>query len=234
MIGKFTFNDRKLMLDSTRSRQHMAPQNLARWSGPTLMLGGLLLAIHYLTHPLGETPQFIQSDIWAPAHFVGAVAWVLILLGSAGFYSQYSGKLGRLGSAGFLLAFIGGVNRPGELLVVGTVIGPLIAEQAPSLLDSGGSLYGPLLLTVGLITLIYGLGFFLLAIATLRSAILPRAPIVPRLSLWMVILAVPLALGFFVFFVIGSIAGLIFSLGLTGWGYGLWLNQTSMPTDSVG
>jgi len=198
------------------------------------MLGGLLLAIHYLTHPLGETPQFIQSDIWAPAHFVGAVAWVLILLGSAGFYSQYSGKLGRLGSAGFLLAFIGGVNRPGELLVVGTVIGPLIAEQAPSLLDSGGSLYGPLLLTVGLITLIYGLGFFLLAIATLRSAILPRAPIVPRLSLWMVILAVPLALGFFVFFVIGSIAGLIFSLGLTGWGYGLWLNQTSMPTDSVG
>ncbi len=212
----------------------MAPQNLARWSGPSLMLGGLLLAIHYLTHPLGETPQFIQGDIWAPAHFVGAVAWVLILLGSAGFYSQYSGKLGRLGSAGFLLAFIGGVNRPGELLVVGTVIGPLIAEQAPSLLDSGGSLYGPLLLTVGLITLIYGLGFFLLAIATLRSAILARTPVVPRLSLWMVILAVPLALGFFAFFVIGSIAGLIFSLGLTGWGYGLWLNQTSMPTDSVG
>ena len=36
------------------------------------MIGGLLLAIHYLTHPLGETPQFILSDIWAPVHFVGA------------------------------------------------------------------------------------------------------------------------------------------------------------------
>ncbi len=211
MIGKFTFNDRKLMLDSTRSRQHMAPQNLARWSGPTLMLGGLLLAIHYLTHPLGETPQFIQSAIWAPAHFVGAIAWVLILLGSAGFYSQYSGKLGRLGSAGFLLAFIGGANRPGELLVVGTVIGPLIATQTPS-----------------------GFGFFLLAIATIRSAIIPRTAIVPRLSLWMIILAVPLALGFFVLFIIGTIAGLIFSLGLIGWGYGLRLNQMSMRTDSVG
>src|SRR5216683_4682628 len=211
----------------------MGVQNLARWSGPTLMLGGLLLAIHYLTHPLGETPQFIQGDIWAPAHFVGAVAWVLILLGSAGFYSQYSGKLGRLGSAGFLLAFIGGVNRPGELLVVGTVIGPLIATQTPSLLEVGGYLYSPLLLTVGLITVIYGLGFFLLAIATLRAAIVPRTAIVPRLSLWMIIIAVPLALGFFFLFVIGSIAGLLFSLGLIGWGYGLWLNQMSMQTDSV-
>jgi len=212
----------------------MALQNLARWSGPTLMLGGLLLAIHYLTHPLGETPQFILNSIWAPVHLIGAVAWVLILLGSAGFYSQYSGKLGRLGSAGFLLAFVGGANRPGELLVVGTIIGPLIAAQAPSLLEVGGSLYGPLLLTVGLITVIYGLGFFLLAIATLRSAILPRSPIFPRLSLWMVIFAVPLALGFFIFFVIGSVAGLVFSLGLIGWGYGLWLNQMSMRTDSVG
>ena len=51
------------------------------------MLGGLLLAIHYLTHPLGETPQFILSGIWAPVHFVGTVAWVLILLGLVGFYS---------------------------------------------------------------------------------------------------------------------------------------------------
>ncbi len=208
-------------------------QNLAHWSGPTLMLGGLLLAIHYLTHPLGETPPFILTSVWVPVHFIGAVAWVLILLGSAGFYSQYSSKLGRLGSVGFLLAFIGGANRPGELLVVGTIIGPLIAAQTPSLLDTGGYLYGPLLLTVGLITVIYGIGFFLLAIATLRAAIIPHTAIVPRLSLWMVILAVPLALGFFFLFVIGSIAGLIFSLGLVGWGYGLWLKETSMRTDSV-
>ncbi|HEV2120453.1 MAG TPA: hypothetical protein VGS11_10175 [Candidatus Bathyarchaeia archaeon] len=212
----------------------MALPSLTRWSGPTLMLGGLLLAIHYLAHPLGETPQFILNSIWAPAHFVGAVAWVLILLGTAGFYSQYSGKLGRLGSAGFLLAFIGGANRPGELLVVGTVIGPLIAAQAPSLLDLGGSLHDPLLLTVGLITVIYGFGFFLLAIATLRSAIIPPTAIVPRLSLWMVILAVPLALGFFVFFIIGSIAGLIFSLGLIGWGYWLQLNRMSKQRDPSG
>lgn len=202
-------------------------QNLAHWSGPTLMLGGLLLAVHYLTHPMGETPPFILASVWVPAHFIGAVAWVLILLGSAGFYSQYSGKLGHLGSVGFLLAFIGGANRPGELLVVGTVIGPLIAAQTPSLLDAGGYLYSPLLQTVGFITVIYGLGFLLLAIATLRAAIIPPTAI-PRMSLWMVILAVPLALGFFFLFIIGSIAGLIFSLGLVGWGYGLWLNETSM------
>ena len=206
----------------------MGAQNLAHWSGPTLMLGGFLLAVHYLTHPLGETPPFILTSVWVPVHFIGAVAWVLILLGSAGFYSKYSGKLGRLGWAGFLLAFIGGANRPGELLVVGTVIGPLIASQIPSLLDTGGYLYGPLLSTVGVIIAIYGLGFFLLAIATLRAAIIPSTAKVPRASLWMVILAVPLALGFFFLFIIGSIAGLIFSLGLIGWGYGLWLNETSI------
>jgi|SRR6267378_1469602 len=211
----------------------MGVQNLAHWSGPALMLGGLLLAIHYLAHPLGETPPFILTNVWAPVHFIGAVAWVLILLGLTGFYSQYSSKLGQLGSAGFLLAFIGGANRPGELLVIGTVIGPLIAAQTPSLLDAGGYLYSPLLLTVGLITVIYGLGFFLLAIATLRSAIFPHTAIVPRLSLWMVILAVPLALGFFFLFIIGSLAGLIFSLGLVGWGYGLWLNEMLMRTDPV-
>ena len=229
MHGSF----RKLMFDSDAPTPNMGGQNLAHWSGPTLMLGGLLLAIHYLTHPLGETPPYILANVWVPVHFIGAVAWVLILLGTAGFYSQYSGILGRLGSAGFLLAFIGGANRPGELLVVGSVIGPLIAAQTPSLLDTGGYLHDPLLLTVGLITVIYGLGFFLLAIATLRSAIVPRTAIVPHLSLWMVILAVPLALGFFFLFVIGSIAGLAFALGLVGWGYGLWLKEISMRTDSV-
>src|SRR5437879_11998011 len=96
----------------------MGVQNFAHWSGPTLMLGGLLLAIHYLTHPLGETPPFILASVWVPVHFIGAVAWVLVLLGSAGFDSQYSGKLGRLGSLGCLLAFIGGPSRPGELLDV--------------------------------------------------------------------------------------------------------------------
>src|SRR5256885_11987550 len=96
----------------------MALQNLARWSGPTLMLGGLLLAIHYLTHPLGETPQFIRSAIWAPAHFIGAVAWVLILLGSAGVFSPYPGKLGRFGVAGFLPPFLGGANMTCGIPVV--------------------------------------------------------------------------------------------------------------------
>src|SRR5260370_14488150 len=97
-------------------------QNLAHWSGPTLMLGGLLLAIHYLTHPLGETPPFILTSVWVPVHFIGSVAWVLILLGSAAFYSQYFCKLGHLGLSCFLLAFLGGANRPGELFVVVTGI----------------------------------------------------------------------------------------------------------------
>src|SRR6266568_3814475 len=220
------------MLDSTRSRPHgpPKPRSLERthtdaWrttSDNTLPYPPLRRdpPIHSKRH-LGAGPFHRSGCLGADPSRIGGVLQPILR------------QARRLGSAGFLLAFIGGANRPGELLVVGTVIGPLLATQAPSLLDPAGALYGPLLLTVGLITLTYGLGFFLLAIATLRSAIVPRTPIVPRLSLWMVILAIPLALGFFIFFIIGSIAGLIFSLGLIGWGYGLWLNQMSMPTDSV-
>src|SRR2546426_9052399 len=116
----------------------MALQSLARWSGPTLMLGGLLLSIHYFTHPLGETPQFIRSAIWAPAHFIGAVAWVLILLGSAGFYRQYYGELGRLGSACVVPSFIGGAYRAWGLLIGRRVICPPLSPRAPSLLGPRG------------------------------------------------------------------------------------------------
>src|SRR3989442_6465926 len=119
----------------------MGVQNLAHWSGPTLMLGGLLLAIHYLTRPLGETSTFILTGVWVPVHFIGSVAWVLILLGSAGVYSQYSRRLSHVGSICLLLAFIGGANKSGVLMVVCTVISPLIAAQTTSLLDARSYLH---------------------------------------------------------------------------------------------
>lgn len=196
-------------------------QRFTHWSGLALFLGGILLGVHYLIHPLGESSQYILTGIWVPAHLIGALAWVLILIGSFGFYAQYSRELGRLGSFGFILAFVGGVLRPGELLFLGSIAGPLIATQAAAMLDPGGILYFPLLLTVGLTTAIYGLGYLLLAIATLRAAL------VPSWAVWSIIIAVPLALGIFLLFVIGTIAGIIFSLGLFGWGHALWSGEKS-------
>ncbi len=188
------------------------------------MLGGIALVVHYLTHPQGETPQYILNVAWVPAHLIGSFAWVLVLIGLVGLYARHSERLGRLGSIGFILAFAGGVFRPGELLFVGTVTGPLIATQDPGILDRGGLLYFPLLLTVGLITVIYGFGYFLIAIASVRAALLPRW------ATWLVIIAVPLALGIFFLFAIGNVAGILFSFGLVGWGYALWSGEGAAQT----
>lgn len=201
----------------------MASPRTNRWHGLALALGGLALVVHYLVHPLGENSQYIQEWIWIPAHLVGVVAWVLILFGTFGFYNQYAKSLGRLGSTGYILAIVGGATRPGELLFLGSIAGPLIASQSPAMLDPGGALYLPLLTAVGIATGIYGVGYLLIAIQALRARVIPRG--------WasLVVLSILLAFGTLAgyalnagVFVLGSAAGVIFSFGLFGWGYSLW------------
>jgi hypothetical protein len=201
----------------------MTGQGTGHWSGLALAIGGLALVVHYLTHPLGENSQYISLWIWVPAHLIGAAAWVLILFGMFGFYGQYSKTLGRLGSIGFILAFVGGSTRPGELLFLGSLAGPLIASQSPQMIDPGGSLYLPLLLAVGVATAVYGVGFLLIAIPVLRAEVVPKG------WTWLVIFSILLAivtLAAYVLgagvFALGSVAGVIFSFGLVGWGYSLW------------
>jgi hypothetical protein len=181
--------------------------------------------LHYLVHPLGENSQYIQGRAWIPAHLIGFVAWVFILFGTFGFYNHFSKDLGRLGALGFVLAFVGGVTRPGELLFLGSIVGPLIASQPSSaaMLDPGGVLYLPLVLAVGTATLVYGVGYLLIGIRVLR------ARLVPAWSAWLVIGSISLALVTLVayalsagVFLVGSVAGVIFSGGLVGWGRALW------------
>ena len=204
----------------------MASQSGNRRSGLALASGGLLLVLHYLLHPLGENSQYIQEWIWIPAHLIGAAAWVLIIFGTFGFYNQHSRELGRTGAIGFVLAIVGGVTRPGELLFLGTIAGPLIASQSPMMLDPGGILYLPLLLTVGAATALYGIGYLLIAVPVLRSRIVPIG------WTWLVIFSIALAFVTLIayasgagVFAVGSVAGVIFSFGLFGWGHSLWSGQ---------
>ena len=179
--------------------------------------------LHYLLHPLGENSQYIQEWIWIPAHLIGAAAWVLIIFGTFGFYNYHSKELGRTGGLGFVLAIIGAVTRPGELLFLGSIAGPLIASQSPAILDPGGVLYLPLLEAVGLATALYGIGYLLIAIPVLRTRVVPKG------WTWLVIFSIALAFVTIVayglgagVFALGSVAGVIFSFGLFGWGYSLW------------
>lgn len=204
----------------------MASQGSNRRSGLALASGGLILVLHYLLHPLGENSQYIQEWIWIPAHLIGAAAWTLVVFGTFGFYNRNSKELGRIGEIGFILAIMGGVTRPGELIFLGSIAGPLIASQSPAMLDPGGVLYMPLLLAVGFATALYGIGYLLIAVPVLRTRIVPVG------WTWLVIFSIALAfvtliayaLGAGVF-ALGSVAGVIFSFGLFGWGHSLWTGQ---------
>ena len=80
----------------------MSSKKIVRWSGLSLMLGGVAFAVHLLTHPPGETAQYAFYPLWVPSHLIGGIASILILLGLAGFYARQSEKVGFLGLIGFL------------------------------------------------------------------------------------------------------------------------------------
>jgi hypothetical protein len=200
----------------------MSSTKLIRWSGLSLMLGGIGIAIHFIIHPPGETAQYTLYPLWGLAHWLGGIAALLILFGLIGVFLHQSEKAGMLGLAGFVLAFVGTALYAGGQLIFGAMIQPFIAAQAPTWLDPGSpfaqvtrsallSIYLPLLP-----------GYLLLGIATLR------AHMFPRLGSWLIILITPI--GVLGLALIGSsfqgvfqiLGGLVWGVGLLVWGYALW------------
>ena len=50
----------------------MSTTKLIRWSGLALILGGIALAGHALTHPPGETAPYVFYPLWVPSHVLDA------------------------------------------------------------------------------------------------------------------------------------------------------------------
>src|SRR5713101_6516260 len=85
----------------------MSTAKLIRWSGLLLILAGITLAVHYGTHPPGETAQYALYPLWVPSHWLGGIAYLLIPLGLVGLYGRQSEKAGLLGLVGFIVTFVG-------------------------------------------------------------------------------------------------------------------------------
>lgn len=203
----------------------MATNKLIRLSGLSLMLGGIAIAVHYITHPPGETAPYTLYPLWALAHWIGGIAALLILFGLIGVYLRQSEKVGMLGFIGFILAFVGTALYAGGEVIFGAIIQPYIAAQVPTWLDPGSpfspatrfallSIYIPLLI-----------GYLLLGIATLR------AHQFPRLGSWLIILVTPIGvlglalIGTSLQEVFQILGGLAWGIGLLVWGYALWSNK---------
>jgi hypothetical protein len=206
----------------------MSITKLIRWSGLSLMLGGIAFAVHLITHPPGETAQYAFYPLWVPSHLLGSIASVLILLGLVGLYARQSEKIGLPGLIGFILTFVGFTLSAGALIFLSVILVPFLAVRGLDWMDvPNGALYtSPALqLTVGLSALSLLLGLLLFAITTLRARVLPRW------GAWLIILTIPLGIvgGVFIFFIgtslqgiLQTLLGVLLGLGLAAWGWALW------------
>lgn len=215
----------------------MSTPTLIRWSGLSLMLGGIGLAVHYITHPPGETAQYSLQPLWGFSHWLGAFASVLTLFGLFGLYARQAQRIGRLGFVGFVMAVAGGALSAGALMFGGAVIQPIIAAQAPQLLELDGPFFTSSALKVaGGLILAGQIGLLLLAIATLRARILPP------IGSWIVISVVPAGVVAVLILLVKSdllgiiqaLLGTLIGAGALAWGYGLWRDPADTDGHSAG
>lgn len=209
----------------------MPATRLVRLSGIALILGGIGVFIHYLTHPPGESAQFVAMPLWIFSHWIAFPAWILILLGLVGVYARISEKIGLLGLIFFIFAFGSGMLAgPGDFLV-----GGVVQVLSPDFGNPGGPLETvPMARMAFDLAQIWLLAFPLFALATLRASILPRT------GAWLIILTFPLAIVALtqlrtnpsIAYDIAILASAILAVGFGIWGYALLSSDSRMATTS--
>ena len=141
---------------------------LVRWGGLAAVVAGALYVLGALTTVLDYPPAYIYTRLHLDAIW-GVPLHLLIMGALVGLHARQAGSrgYGRLGTAGFLLAFVGSLL----VLVLGTLVlrsglrsGSGVLPLAPSLVD---------MVVSGTVSVAVELGMVLLAVATLRAAVLP-------------------------------------------------------------
>jgi hypothetical protein len=157
--------------------QNSHTTQLLRWSGWALALSGLLTFVPALLHPdIESNPAAILSANWIAIHVPFLISILLALFGLTGLYLRQQAETGVAGLLGYILTMTGSALFV-AILTIDTFIVPVLAANptTAALLDDSGPLFGGLLGLVFLVTgLLFALGLILLALATLRAAILPR------------------------------------------------------------
>lgn len=198
----------------------MSSSTLIRWSGLSLLGGGLLLALFFLFHPSGGDPPTAREasgSLYGFEHTLGVVALLLTLLGLLGIYIRLAEKQPWLALLGVLLAFLG------SALLLCTVFSdaylmPSVAAQAPRLLGPDGSLSSGLRIAFIFASVFDGLGFLLLGIAILLLGGRSRWA-GDVLIIGAVLLALPIA------WVVTVIGAVVLGLGQIWVGYAIWSGQ---------
>jgi hypothetical protein len=138
------------------------------------LLAVLSFALYLVVVGGGRISDAATSAVFFLPSGAQLVAMALLLGGLVALYVRQAGMFGALGLTGFLLALLGTTLAAGALWSQVFVV-PRLAEVAPSVADRGtGSVLAGYLLSFS----IFGVGWLLFGVATLRTRIFPRGAVI--------------------------------------------------------
>jgi hypothetical protein len=152
----------------------MSSSELIRWSGLAAVAGGVSLAIaevvalSFFGYDFSRTAT---TGTYALYSVLVMITGVLLPLGLVGLYVRQLEASGPLGLVGFVVAFIGTVLVAG-FFWSSAFVAPILAVEAPQLL-AVSSLPGFFRSFI-----VFGLGWLLFGVATLRAGVYPRGAVV--------------------------------------------------------
>jgi hypothetical protein len=154
----------------------MTTSGLFRLSGTALVLAASLFALaevisFYIFTKWGEAydlREIALTEAFFLQSLLTVFAGALLLGGMVGLYVRQSEAARKFGLVGFLLAFLVTTLVVGDFYA-NTLVTPLVAEEAPAFLDN--PLSGILQVWLPFDFVLLGLGWLLLAVATLRAGV---------------------------------------------------------------
>jgi len=156
---------------------------LIRWGGLLniiicilfLLWWGLMAAIVVSSGNLNITTlALVRLKGYQVQSAIGLLACVLAPLGLMGLYWPNAQKIGKVGLLGFLLSATG-VMLYGCMQYDETFTWPILAAQAPALLETGGLMSNAVYMFIFILMgLVFAAGFILLGIAYWRARVFPR------------------------------------------------------------
>ena len=159
----------------------MTTSSLFRLSGIALVLAAALFAVaevisFYIFAEQGGDYDLREIALTGAFFFQSLLtlgAGTLLLGGMVGLYARQAEAAGKFGLLGFVLAFFVTVFVVGDFFA-NTFVTPLVAQGAPAFLDN--PLSGFLQVWLPFDFVLLGLGWLLLAVATLQAGVYPRGP----------------------------------------------------------
>lgn len=199
----------------------MNATTLIRWSGLLTILGGALVAVSRgILHPPGFEAEHVTNSPWEAAHILLILGMTCLVFGLFGLYARQFERAGALALVGLVTAVAGSILVAG-LMYFEAFVAPVLAKEAPDLLDTGGPIFGagPSRAAVLGTFLLHLAGYVLFGIATLRTGVLSRWG-----ALLLVAGAIPASIvAPFIPRVVNNFGALLMGAGLVWLGFDVWV-----------